>query len=559
MHPRLAQCRPWTAAVLLTVLAACGGGGGTAEAPPAGSTPPVTPAPPTPPVTPAPPTGGPAPGAPAPLLAGRYDIGSPVLRTLHVATDGSDANDGLSAQSPLRTLSAAWQKLPRGTLTATGWRILLAPGSYPESSLPNYMDERRGSREFPILITAEQPDTVTLGGDLNIFDVHHLYLVNLNIAPQPAGDALHCEQCSHLLVRDSRISGGARVAQETIKINQSQHVYLEGNTISGAWDNAIDFVGVQYGHLLGNKVSDAGDWCAYAKGGSAYLRVEGNVFSDCGTGGFTAGQGTGFQFMSAPWLHYEAYGIRFVNNIVHDVEGAAIGAQGAFNVLFAHNTFVRIGTRSHLFEAVAGLRSCDGQPGDRGRERCQQYLDLGGWGTTVVDDGSNQVLVPNRNVLVLNNIFYNPADVQSLWQQFQIAGALGNPASSGVPADARGDTGLVLRGNLIWNGPAEHPLGIEGSDDAGPCPATNAGCSEAALRANNWINTVQPQLTDVAGNDFRPLAAGNLQALQAAALIDFDWSALPARPAVPAGETSNLVGSDFSGQPRVGSPRIGAY
>jgi hypothetical protein len=66
----------------------------------------------------------------------------------------------------------------------------------------------------------------------------------------------------------------------------------------------------------------------YTKGGSAYLSVADNEFFGCGTGGFTTGQGTGFEFMSSPWLHYEAYGVTVVNNVVHDVEGAGLGVNG---------------------------------------------------------------------------------------------------------------------------------------------------------------------------------------------------------------------------------------
>ena len=46
-----------------------------------------------------------------------------------------------------------------------------------------------------------------------------------------------------------------------------------------------------------------------AAGGSAYISVSENEFFDCGTGGFTAGQGTGLEYMVAPWLHYSAYAI----------------------------------------------------------------------------------------------------------------------------------------------------------------------------------------------------------------------------------------------------------
>ena len=551
---RVLQIKAFASALVMAALlgVGCGGSGGGASTGGSTATQPSPVVSPPSPIVSNPPVA-------APTGGGRYDMGEPTITTFYVANNGNDTNSGLTTDSPLRTVTAAWQKVPRGVLTSTGYRILLAPGTYPRASLPNYMDARHGSRAFPIIITALQAGTVTLSGDLNVFDVRYLYLINLNITPQPAGDALHCEQCQYLLVRDSVLSGGARVAQETIKINQSQNIYLEGNDISGAWDNAIDYVGVQYGHVLGNRIHNAGDWCQYAKGGSAYLRMEGNTYTNCGTGGFTAGQGTGFQFMTSPWLHYEAYDIRFINNIVHNVEGAAIGAQGAFNVLFAHNTFYRIGSRSHLFEAVAGLRSCDGSPGNAGRERCQQFLTAGGWGTTVVDNGSNAVRIPNRNVLVLNNIFYNPTGSQSQWQQFQIFGTLTNPADSGVPAGSRSDAGLILRGNLIWNGPSNHPLGIEGSDASGPCPASHATCTEALLRAQNSINAMEPQLVNAAAGDWRPQPGGNVTTFSIAAIPNFAWTELPTTPAVPPGGTDNRVNSNLLGESRASVSRVGAY
>lgn len=501
-------------------------------------------------------TGTPPSPPPVVILPDAYDIGSPVLTTLYIAPDGDDSNDGLRPERALRTLAEAWRRIPADVAgAATGYRLLLAPGTYAEASLPNYLERRHGSPERPILIAAEQPGTVVLAGDLNLFDVRHLYLLNLTIAPAPAGDAVHCEQCRHLLIRNCVLEGGGG-AQETLKVNQSQHVYVENSRIGGAWDNAIDYVAVQYGHVTGTTVERAGDWCQYAKGGSAYLRFEANTYRQCGTGGFSAGQGTGFQFMTSPWLHYEAYGIRFQNNVVHDTEGAAVGANGAYNALFAHNTFYRVGTRSHLFEAVAGLRSCDGQLGDTGRERCQQYLDAGGWGTTVVDDGSNAVRIPNRDVLVFNNLFLNPDGVESRWQQFQIAGAMANPAASNVPADARGDTGLILRGNVIWNGPANLPLGIE---DGSACADDHPTCSAARLTAENRINSLRPQLIDPANGDFRPLAGGNLDSLPAATIPPFDWSALPARPPAPAGATDTAVTRNRAGESRASRNRIGAF
>lgn len=457
------------------------------------------------------------------------------------------------------TLTAAWNRIPLGVeLSDTGFHILLAPGTYPRSSLPHYMESRHGTYAHPIVIEAAAgPGSVTLNGDMNIFDARYLYLIGLQIIPQPAGDALHCERCEHLLLREILLDGGSeRIAQETLKVNQSQHIFVEHSDISGAWDNAIDFVAVQYGHLIGNRVHNAGDWCHYLKGGSAYFRVEANEYFNCGVGGFTAGQGTGFQFMTSPWLHYEAYDIRFINNLVHDVEGAAIGVNGGFNILFAHNTFYRVGARSHIFEAVAGLRSCDGQSGEPDRVRCQEFLNAGGWGTTLVSDGTNDLHIPNRDVLVFNNIFYNPAPAQSQWQHFQIFGSMNFPAGSNVPADERGDNGLVLRGNVIWNGGQNMPLGIE---EGNACPSNHPGCSADALQTHNWINQLEPQLANPTGGDYRPLNSGNLTSLTPAVIPDFTWQLPPVTPLVPVGQLENSLPRNRAGESRSQTNQIGAY
>jgi len=100
--------------------------------------------------------------------------------------------------------------------------------------------------------------------------------------------------------------------------------------VSGAWNVAVDFVACQYGHLVGNRIHNAGDWACYLKGGSAYFRVEANEFYDAGNGGFSTGQGTGFEFMVSPWLHYEAYDIKAINNLIHDTAGAGLGVNGGY-------------------------------------------------------------------------------------------------------------------------------------------------------------------------------------------------------------------------------------
>ncbi|MBI3961750.1 MAG: right-handed parallel beta-helix repeat-containing protein, partial [Deinococcus sp.] len=367
--------------------------------------------------------------------------------------------------------------------------------------------------------------------------------------------------CDHVLVQQTQVVGAdpeTYNVQEALKINQSQYIYIEDSDISGAWDNAVDFVAVQYGHVQGNRIHNAGDWCMYLKGGSAYFRVESNEFFDCGTGGFTAGQGTGFQFMVPPWLHYEAYDIKFINNLIHDTAGAGMGVNGGYNILLAYNTLYRVGQRSHLLEFVFGSRSCDGMPGDPERDRCETYLAAGGWGTTVVGDGTNFVRIPNRNVFVYNNVIYNPPGSQSQWQHFTFPGLESGPSQVGanVPLPTLADENLRIRGNIIWNGPPDHPLGIgEGTG----CQPTNPTCNETQLVAENTINTLEPQLIDPAHGNFRPVPGGNLLTATTYAIPAFPGGDQPQPPLAPEGDLSNTVSLGRAGDSRTSPTPPGAY
>ena len=227
----------------------------------------------------------------------RYDIGTPVLADIWVdPVAGNDARSGNSRAQALRSVAEAWRRLPAVTST-TGYRIQLTAGAYPESSLPSYWEGKRGSQAFPLIIqSADGPRSARLQGNVNVFQVGYLYWLGLSI--DNPGDVFHCEQCDHILIRDARLTGGNRQAHETIKMNQSRYIYIEDSEVSESYENAIDFVAVQYGHIVRNHLHDADDWCIYLKGGSAYFRVEDNEIDHCGTGGFTAGQGTGLEYMT---------------------------------------------------------------------------------------------------------------------------------------------------------------------------------------------------------------------------------------------------------------------
>lgn len=482
----------------------------------------------------------------------RYDTGTFTGTSIYVnPTTGADNRAGDKPGTALRTITAALNRIPRNTNLTTGYRIQLASGTYAESDMPNVWEDRLGTHSNPVIINAvDGPGTAILRGHVSLYNMRYTYFTNVDILRN--GDAFHCELCSYTLLRNSRLEGdvnpGGDEAHETFKANQSDHLYIEDSTIAGADDNAIDFVAVQYGHLRGNRISNADDWCAYAKGGSAYLTVADNEIYDCGTGGFTAGQGAGIEFTTSPWITYEAMDIKIVNNVVHDTAGAGLGVNGGYNILLAYNTIYRVGTRSHLIEFVFGLHSCDG---GRDEPRCAQRLTDGGWGTT----GGDEAYIPNNHVYFYNNVIMNPSGYESGDQHFAIYAPRSQPNGALAPDPARTDTDLRIGGNVVWNGGTNKPLGIE---DGGGCQSGNPTCTLSQLIADNAINTHQPDFINAAGLDFTPAASGWLASRAAVTIPSFSWSDRPDSD-IPVGSTSNTVELNRAGVAREGWGHPGAY
>ena len=487
-----------------------------------------------------------------------YDIGKPTLQDLWVDPEnGHDDNTGATRAHALRTITAAWDRIPEGTLASNGYRILLVAGHYPAAAVPGWMASRHGTFQFPVILqAADGPHTARLHGYLDINDVCYLYLINLDIVTDRGygggGNVVHFAACDHILLRGCRLNGHdgqERRPQEALKVNQTKHLYVEDCDIGGAFWFALDLVAVQYGHILNSRLHSSGDHGAVLKGGTSYFRVEGNEIFDCEANGFMAGQGTGFEFMVPPWLHYEAYDIKFVNNVVHDTTGAGMGVNGGYNILLAFNTLYRVGRRSHAIEVALGIRGCDGDTA-----RCQANRAAGGWGLA---KAGGEEPIPNRSVFIYNNIVYNPAGYQSEWQHLAVRGP-GTPSpGSNIPSPAKTDANLQIRGNLIWNGPPNHPLGVEEPGEG--CQPSNPTCNASQLRRENTINAIEPALIDPDHQNFRLARKHDVSAVLTYAIPDFSWTDAPARPSVPSGTLSNSVPVDRDGHKRSPSGPPGAY
>lgn len=471
-----------------------------------------------------------------------YDTGTPVVVDIWVdPVRGHDANPGNSRSQALKTVSEAWRRIPASAELQVGYQVNLTQGEYSPDSVPNYWENRWGTKLAPVILRSVDGAGTSRLPAINMYDCRHVHMIGLDVSAS-GGDVLHLEKCDHVLVREVSLRGLGDIQayaspQETLKANQCRNIFVEKCDISGAFDNAVDFVGVQYGHVLGNRIHRTGDWAIYAKGGSAYLTISGNEIFDAGTGGFTAGQGTGFEFMVSPWIHYEAYDIKFTNNIIHDTQGAGIGINGGYNILAAHNTMYRVGARSHVIEIGLGSRSCDADP-----RKCAEFLAMGGWGTPTV---GREVPIPNNHVFIFNNIVLNPEGYSSQWQHLAISEPRHADSTSNIPSPVRADQNLRIAGNIIWNGNPSMPLGIESEELAGD------------ILLHNSINLFKPILMDPDHGDFR--LHSNFEPPPSAQVPDFDWLDAPKTPAAPTGRNENFVMFDFSGNPRGLGSRVGAF
>jgi len=296
-------------------------------------------------------------------------------------------------------VTAAWNRIPASRTLGQAYTIVLEPGRWSATQTPNYWQSRWGSASAPVELRAARAGSATLPA-VNMFDVRWLRITGVRFRDR--FDLFHCERCDHLTIDHSRFDGSQQLL-DTVKFNQSTWIFLRHDRITGASQNALQFVAVQHGAVTDSELAQSGDWCAYFKGGSTDLTITGNRAHDCGTGGLLAGQGSGLQFMVAPFFRYEAYRMVIAGNWVWRTHGAGIGVNGGDQIALVNNCLWDTGAASHTVEIDFSLRTCDGHPGDPGRERCAQYLSQGAWGTTRVDHGSNQVRIPNRDIVVAGN------------------------------------------------------------------------------------------------------------------------------------------------------------
>lgn len=494
------------------------------------------------------------------LTSPTFEIGSPQLKRIWVDPNrGDDARTGADRASALKTVGEAWKRVPPQP-DGHGREILLCPGRYA-TNIENQilLMDRYGSRACPIII---RPADAPLSAELPQTSVRRassVYFIDLLVTAGPneftipsENLVLHFASVNDVLVRRVTARGikeDGHFPAIAFKANQCLRVYVEDCEFSHADYNTIDYVAVHYGHIVRNRLHDVGAECLYVKGGSAYHLIAHNELWNSRNHGILAGQATGFQYMVPPWLHYEAYDIKAVNNVIHDA-GGGLAVCGGYNVLMAYNTCYRIGSSRDTIVVGLGGRGWNGpRP-----EKVDGYFALGGW---CDQSGGENYNIPNRNVQICNNILFNPDGFESRCAHIGISGPLRTNPRSNLPELAQADEGLAIRGNVIWNGGADKPLldDVENMYHLAARPTAEA----AQLRRENAINALRPELRDPARGDFRPVDEGNLRTVVPVDIPDFGWNDAPTRPAVPAGNGDNQVVVDRAGKARRGRDCVGAF
>jgi hypothetical protein len=511
-----------------------------------------------------------------------YNIGSPVLNNIWVdPVNGNDTNSGSTRSLALKTISAAWNHLP-GITTSTGYKIELVAGNYTyrdqetNNIVGLYLDEKHGSYNYPIIIeSVDGPLKAVILSSFDFRDVAYVYLIGLDFqvdaSSDGGGNTVHFASADHILLRRCKISGFdgvTRKAQETLKVNQTSHIFVEDCEIFGAFWFALDYVGVQYGHIQNCKIHDASEDCLLLKGGSSQIRIEGCTIYNADRFGISAGQGAGFDFLVNPWLHYEAYDLKFINNIIHNTQYAGAAVLGGYNVLVAYNTFYRVGIDKEgdrtLMTFNLGQRGCDGaEP-----ETCSVHHNAGGWSPGLwssppIPNGTEIDCIPNRNVYVYNNVFYNPLNDSTIGNHIEVRAPYDASDLSSIflqtcnlPDPVLSDDNLRIRGNLIWNGSAAKEIGI--NEETG-CQDMNQNCNKTQLQKDNIINSFEPALIQPDGGNFHPVKNGNLFNAKTFSIPDFSGDDIPKRPQPPAGNLVNTINRDYDNLPRTSYNPPGAF
>jgi hypothetical protein len=104
--------------------------------------------------------------------------------------------------------------------------------------------------------------------------------------------------------------------------------------------SGVDLVGCHHGVIKNNYFENLGSNSIQAKGGTAWIRIEGNMFKDGGQRALNLGGSTGLQFFRPDTARYEAAHLQVYSNLFIG-SWAPIAYVGSVDVQVVNNTFYK--------------------------------------------------------------------------------------------------------------------------------------------------------------------------------------------------------------------------
>ncbi len=106
---------------------------------------------------------------------------------------GADRNPG-TARRPLRTVTAAWNRIPQSSELQRPVKVIVRAGRYPARALPNYWESRWGTQQAPVVVAAAHRGRVSFAA-VNLYDLRWVAFTGITFTDR--FDLFHCERCHH--------------------------------------------------------------------------------------------------------------------------------------------------------------------------------------------------------------------------------------------------------------------------------------------------------------------------------------------------------------------------
>lgn len=359
------------------------------------------------------------------LLVGLFAVQAAWGATYYVDVAGSDAYNGLyssyqgSDNGPFLTPNKGMESAQGGDT------VIINDGNYTISADDEIRLKVLGTASAPIIIKAanKHKAKITMATTANAAVImmgvwssagwteDNPFYVTID-GLEIVGGYDHCIQVtgsSYVTIKNCKLHDSGR---DAIKVNSgSNHVTIENNEIysTGARDDSnaegIDVTSSNYTTIRSNHIHDIPRWGLYIKKLSRYGLVENNLIHDS-YGGIGLGEST---------VCYDSIAR---NNVLYNIQVAALQGQGAIRCQFYNNTLYNVATASW-----AGLRAARAETSLDGESKYCEQLEFTK-NIVVINSASTYVFqatdpsFESMDQLILdNNVYFNlNAEKNYVWR-----------------------------------------------------------------------------------------------------------------------------------------------